>query len=40
MITELHNESDKVGLKMNKSKTKTMFINTLPININIGNEIL
>jgi len=40
MVTELHNESNKIGLKMNKSKTKTMFINTIPTNINIGNEIL
>jgi len=40
MLTELHNESNKVGLKMIKSKTKTMFINTIPTNINIGNEIL
>jgi len=40
MVTELHNESNKVGLKMNKSKTKTMLINTIPTNINIGNEIL
>ena len=26
MVTELHNESSKVGLKMNKNKTKSMFI--------------
>jgi len=38
MITELHDGSDKVELRMNKSKTKLIFINTLPANINISNE--
>jgi len=38
MVTELRNESSKVGLKMNKNKTKSMFINTVPTNIRIDSE--
>jgi len=40
MVTELHNESSKVGLKMNKNKTKSMVINTVPNNIRIDSETL
>ena len=40
MVTELHNESSKVGLKMNKNETRSMFINTVPTNIRIDCETL
>ena len=41
MLNDLHSRSTKVGLKMNKSKTKVMFNNlTLPADIKIDGQTL
>jgi len=40
MVKELHTKCRRIGLKMNKTKTKTLFANTTQSNIMVVNEIL